>query len=101
MYLVSPLPNIYTFYPTFIPCISLCLAVPLAESQCQDQRSGRHGAATEDQRGRDHGQSQEEVHGRRYICILWRIRLEFRHFRHKFRHLDIIHPLSPHNSLDI
>lgn len=45
-------------------------AVPLAESQCQDQRSGRHGPPPEDIGGFHCGQSQKEVYGGHHICIL-------------------------------
>lgn len=46
------------------------LPVPLAEPQCQTQRSGWHGAAQQDQWGRHRGQPQEEIHGWLHLCIL-------------------------------
>lgn len=48
--------------------------VSLAESKCQNFRSGRYGPPTEDQRGRHHRESQKEIYGRLYICILFSLR---------------------------
>lgn len=47
--------------------------LPLAESQCQADRCGRHGTSAEDQRVLHRWQPQEEVHGwphiRQYLII--------------------------------
>lgn len=44
--------------------------VPLAESECEAERRGRHGAALQDHRGRHRGEPQETIHGRLHLCIL-------------------------------
>lgn len=43
--------------------VYVVLAIPLAEPQCQDKRSGRYGAAAEDLRVRHCGEPEEEIHG--------------------------------------
>ena len=53
--------HLYTQLGEYITVIFV--AVPLAEPQCQTERCGGHGVATEDCRIGHCGQSQETFHG--------------------------------------
>ena len=65
-YIISPI----SFFCLIVWCFFCIAALPLAESQCQNERGGRHGLAPEDLGVWHCRQSQETFYGWHHLRIL-------------------------------